>query len=182
MAAARFWWLMKLLGHRRVAVLDGGFARWTALGLPVDADDSMYPRGTYQAGFDTSMIASTEEVARRSSSNEGCLIDARAPERFRGEVEPLDPVAGHIPGALNRPYSENIADGRMRAPEILCSEFSALIAGTDPADVVLGCGSGVTACHNLLAMEYAGLHGARIFAASWSGWVSDRSRQVAKGR
>jgi len=181
MAAARFWWLMKLLGHRRVAVLDGGFSRWTALGLPVDAGDSRYPRGAYQASFDAAMIAGADEVARRSGSSEGCLIDARAPERFRGEVEPLDPVAGHLPGAVNRPYSDNFADGRMRAPEILRSEFDALIAGTDPSNVVLSCGSGVTACHNLLAMEYAGLHGARIYAGSWSGWVSDRSRPVATG-
>jgi thiosulfate/3-mercaptopyruvate sulfurtransferase len=128
------------------------------------------------------MIASTEEVARRSSSNEGCLIDARAPERFRGEVEPLDPVAGHIPGALDRPYSENLADGRMRAPEVLRSEFSALIGADLPCDVVLNCGSGVTACQNLLAMEHAGLHGARIYAGSWSAWVSDPSRPVATGR
>jgi len=179
MAAARFWWLMKLLGHERVAVLDGGFARWTGLGLPVNAGDSTYARGTYQANFDASMIASTDEVVRRSSSNAGCLIDARAPERFRGEVEPLDPVAGHIPGALNRPYSENLVDGRMRPPEALRNEFSALIGATKPTDVVLNCGSGVTACQNLLAMEHAGLRGARIYAASWSGWVSDRSRPVA---
>jgi len=181
MAAARFWWLMKLLGHERVAVLDGGFTRWANLGLPVDADDSSCPRGTYHASFDAGMIAGTDEVAHRSSSGDGRLIDARAPERFRGEVEPLDPVAGHIPGSANRPYPDNFADGRMRAPEILRSEFSALIAGTDPANVVLSCGSGVTACHNLLAMEYAGLQGARIYAASWSGWVSDRSRPVATG-
>ncbi len=181
MAAARFWWLMKLLGHQRVAVLDGGFARWTALGFPVDADDCAYPRGTYRANFDTSMIASTAEVARRSSSSDGCLIDARAPERFRGEVEPLDPVAGHIPGASNRPYTENLADGRMRAPEALRDEFSALIGATLPRDVVLSCGSGVTACHNLLAMEHAGLHGARIYTGSWSGWVSDPVRPVGKG-
>jgi thiosulfate/3-mercaptopyruvate sulfurtransferase len=139
-------------------------------------------RGNYHAQYDSSRIASADEVAQRLGQPAGWLIDARAPERFRGEVEPLDRVAGHIPGAVNRPYPENFAEGRMRAPELLRREFSASIAGTDPRDVVLSCGSGVTACHNLLAMEHAGLHGARIYAGSWSGWISDPSRPVATGR
>ena len=181
MAAARFWWLMKLLGHERVAVLDGGFARWTALGLPVDSLAPSPARGSYHAQYDTSKIASTDEVARRLDQPAGWLLDARAPERFRGEVEPLDRVAGHIPGAVNRPFPENFADGRMRSPEVLRREFDMLIADTDPADVVLSCGSGVTACHNLLAMEHAGLRGPRIYAGSWSGWVSDPSRPLAMG-
>lgn len=182
MAAARFWWLLKLLGHRRVAVLDGGFARWISLGLPVDAKLPSQERGHYRADFDANGIVGTAEIAKRLGEPGGWLLDARAPERFRGEVEPLDPVAGHIPGATNRPYSENLADGRMRPPEILRSEFAALSAGREPGDVVLSCGSGVTACHNLLAMEHAGLRGARVYAGSYSAWVSDPSRPVATGR
>ena len=181
MAAARFWWLMKLLGHERVAVLDGGFARWSELQLPVDADVPTVARGHYRAAFRAAMVASADEVAARIGEPAGWLLDARAPERFRGDVEPLDRVAGHIPGALNRPYSENMAEGRFRPSAQLRREFAELLHGRDPAGVILNCGSGVTACHNLLAMEHAGLHGARIYAGSWSGWISDPARAVALG-
>lgn len=179
MAAARFWWLMKLLGHQRIAVLDGGFARWTALGLPVETIPPAITPGRYRAGFDESKIARTEEIQQRLGELPGWLLDARAAERFRGEVEPIDRVAGHIPGALNRPFSVNLEAGHFRAPEVLRGEFSALLGAHAPSDVVLSCGSGVTACHNLLAMEHAGLLGARIYAGSWSGWISDPSRPIA---
>lgn len=179
MAAARFWWLMKLLGHRQVAVLDGGFARWTALGLPIETQTPTPARTAYRASYDTSAIATADEVMRRLGEPAGWLLDARAPERFRGDVEPLDPVAGHIPGAVNRPYADNLQDDCFRPAEILRNEFSALLAGCSPGDVLLSCGSGVTACHNLLAMEHAGLHGARIYTGSWSGWISDPTRPVA---
>lgn len=183
MAAARFWWLLRLLGHRRVAVLDGGFARWRGLGLPVtDVAEPMAPAADgFAPRFDSAAIASDEEVARRLGEAPGWLLDARAPERFRGEVEPLDRVAGHIPGARNRPYSANMADGRFRPAADLRAVFVALIGEREPAQVVLNCGSGVTACQNLLAMEHAGLGGARIYAGSWSGWISDPSRPVASG-
>lgn len=181
MAAARLWWLLRLLGHRRVAVLDGGFARWTALGLPVETRASPPRQGHYRAKFDSHQIADANEVAARLHQTPGWLLDARAPERFKGSVEPLDRVAGHIPGARNRPYSQNLAGGLFDSPENLRAHFSALLQGTDPSRVVLSCGSGVTACHNLLAMEHAGLHGARIYAGSWSGWVSDPERPVATG-
>lgn len=181
MAAARLWWLLKLLGHERVAVLDGGFARWIALGLPLETQAPPPLHGRYHASYDTTRIVGADEVAKRLGEPAGWLLDARAAERFRGEVEPLDRVAGHIPGALNRPYSENIADGRYRPAETLCREFSALLGGREPREVVLNCGSGVTACHNLLAMEHAGLHGARVYAGSWSGWISDPARPVATG-
>ena len=181
MAAARFWWLLTLLGHQRVAVLDGGYARWTALGLPVTAQVTTPARGHYDASFDARVIVSTDQVSGALASGSICLLDARAGERFRGEVEPLDRAAGHIPGARNRPYSENMADGRFRSAGELNAAFTAVTGNRDPSQVVLSCGSGVTACHNLLAMEHAGLHGARIYAASWSGWVSDASRPVATG-
>lgn len=181
MAAARFWWLLRLLGHRRVAVLDGGFARWKSLQLPLEATTPAIAPGAYRASFDASMIADADEVARRLHEAPGWLLDARAPERFRGEVEPLDRVAGHIPGARNRPYSENMRDGCLRPAAELRAQFDSLLQGREPAEVVLNCGSGVTACHNLLAMEHAGLHGARLYAGSWSGWISDPSRPVATG-
>ena len=179
MAAARFWWMLRLLGHRWVTVLDGGFARWMELQLPVTRDVPPVVPGRYQAKFDAHQIATAEDVAQRLGESPGWLIDARTAERFRGEVEPLDRVAGHIPGAVNRPYSQNISDGRFHSPNVLHREFSALLAGRSPAEVLLNCGSGVTACHNLLAMEHAGLHGARIYAGSWSGWISDPSRPIA---
>lgn len=181
MAAARFWWLLKLWGHDQVAVLDGGFARWTALGLPVDANPTRVAPSSYPGDFDASRIARTDEVERRLGKGEAILLDARAPERFRGEVEPLDRVAGHVPGSRNRPYAENLVDGRFRSPDALRAEFLALTDGRDPGEVLLSCGSGVTACHNLLAMEYAGLQGARVYAESWSGWISDPARPVATG-
>lgn len=185
LAAARFWWLLKLLGHDAVAVLDGGIARWQALGLPLDtappAAPGAAPAAPYPGRFDRRRIAGNDEVAARLHEAPGWLLDARAPERFRGQVEPLDPVAGHIPGARNRPFAANLVDGRLRPAAELRGEFLALLAGRAPGDVVLGCGSGVTACHNLLAMEHAGLHGARIHAPSWSGWVADPARPVATG-
>jgi thiosulfate/3-mercaptopyruvate sulfurtransferase len=181
MAAARFWWLLRLLGHQRVAVLDGGFARWQQLGLPLETVAPEVFPGQYDGQFDLRQIATAEEVLRRQGEAPGWLLDARAPERFRGEVEPLDRRAGHIPGALNRPYAQNLELGRMRPAEALREEFGRLLGQHTPDEVLLQCGSGVTACHNLLAMEHAGLHGARIYAGSWSGWVSDPARPVATG-
>jgi thiosulfate/3-mercaptopyruvate sulfurtransferase len=183
MAAARFWWLLKLLGHERVAVLDGGYAHWTKLGLPVTAEVAPIASSSsrFEPRFDDSMIASDEEVAARLDETPGWIIDARAGERFRGEVEPLDRVAGHIPGARNRPYAANLRDGVYLSPEELRAAFAPLL-GTRPASqVLLNCGSGVTACVNLLAMEHAGLRGARIHAGSWSGWISDPSRPIEPG-
>jgi thiosulfate/3-mercaptopyruvate sulfurtransferase len=181
MAAARLWWLLGLVGHRRVAVLDGGVAYWQALGLPMESAGPAIVPGHYDARFDLTRVATADEVAARLGEPPGWLLDARAPERFRGEVEPLDPVAGHIPGAVNRPYAQNVAEGRLRPPAELRREFTALASGRGPEAMVLSCGSGVTACHNLLAMAHAGLPGARVYAGSWSGWVSDRSRPVAVG-
>ncbi|MBW8373776.1 sulfurtransferase [Stenotrophomonas sp.] len=182
MAAARLWWLLRLIGHAQVRVLDGGFAAWQAAGLPVTAAlPQVTPLPPYPGQFDRRQIASVEEVQARLKHAPGWLIDARAGERFRGEVEPLDPVAGHVPGAVNRPFALNVHDGRLRPAEDLRAALQPLLGTHAPDEVVLMCGSGVTACHLLLAMEAAGLDGARIYADSWSGWVSDPSRPVTTG-
>ena len=182
MAAARLWWLLRLIGHAQVRVLDGGFAAWQAAGLPVTAAlPQVTPLPPYPGQFDRRQIASVEEVQARLKHAPGWLIDARAGERFRGEAEPLDPVAGHVPGAVNRPFALNVHDGRLRPAEDLRAALQPLLGTHAPDEVVLMCGSGVTACHLLLAMEAAGLDGARIYADSWSGWVSDPSRPVATG-
>jgi len=182
MAAARLWWLLRLIGHARVAVLDGGLAAWQAAGLPLT---TALPQVTalppYPGRFDPRQIASAEEVQARLKHAPGWLLDARAGERFRGEVEPLDPVAGHVPGAVNRPFALNVHDGRLRPAADLRAALQPLLGSHAPEQVVLMCGSGVTACHLLLALEVAGLSGARIYADSWSGWVDDSSRPVATG-
>ena len=177
---ARLWCLLRTLGHEKVAVLDGGWARWTALGLPVSSSPYQDRTGRYEADFDRSRLLSADQVEQHLF-NGGLLLDARAPARFRGEEEPIDRVAGHVPGAINRPFATNLADGRFKSPMQLADEYRALLDGRDPASTVIMCGSGVTACHLLLAMEYAGLPGAQVYAGSWSGWIADPARPVASG-
>lgn len=185
MAAARLWFLLRLLGHERVAVLDGGFARWGAQGLPTSSTPTRLPAARYRGQFDSSRLLDCEQVQQRLSSGRSpppWLIDARSAERFSGEVEMIDRLPGHIPGAINRPYTENLtADGRMRSPSELASAFRSLTDGRDPSEFAVMCGSGVTACHHLLAMERAGLTSAKLFEGSWSGWISDHSRPIATG-
>lgn len=179
--AARLWWLLRRLGHRDVAVLDGGLARWSALGLPSDdAVPAVLPT-TYRGAFDHDGLLDAAEIPARLAAGD-LLIDARAAERFRGEVEPIDRVAGHVPGAVNRAYALNLEDGRFKPARVLADEFTALLAGHTPDAVITMCGSGVTACHHLLAMAHAGLSGARLFTGSWSGWIEDTGRPVATGR
>lgn len=179
LAAARLWWLLRLAGVRDVAVLDGGYAAWRAAGQPVETDMPRRSPTTVQLDYDAGQVlldhASLQAPGR-------VLLDARAAPRYRGEVEPLDRAAGHVPGARNRPFSDNLAaDGRFKPPAQLREEFGAVLAGNAPESVVHMCGSGVTACHNLLAMEHAGLAGSRLYAPSWSGWVSDPARPVETG-
>jgi thiosulfate/3-mercaptopyruvate sulfurtransferase len=182
MAAARLWWMLKLLGHARVAVLDGGIAAWRARGLPETHEASAHaPVAAYPARFDTGRIVTSDQVLQRLDEDSGWLVDARAAERFRGDVEPIDAIAGHVPGAINRPFALNLREGHFKPADELREELSALLGDRHPADTVLMCGSGVTACHLLLAFEHAGLHGARVYAGSWSGWISDPSRPVARG-
>lgn len=181
MAAARLWWLLRLIGHRRVAVLDGGLAAWQAAGQPVVADETQVQAlPPYPGHFDLTQVAAADEIVARLAQAPGWLIDARAGERYRGEVEPLDRVAGHVPGALNRPFALNLRDGRFRPAAELRAELEPLLGAHAPGEAVMMCGSGVTACHLLLAFEIAGLPGARVFADSWSGWSSDPERPVAR--
>ena len=180
LAAARLWWLLRLVGIQ-AAVLDGGYAAWLATGLPTESGE-MAPRvaGELSLHYDESQVVLDHAAVADGAS--GQLLDARAAPRYRGEVEPLDRVGGHVPGALNRPFADNLdSKGRFKPAAQLRDEFSAVLGSMAPAQVVHMCGSGVTACHNLLAMEYAGLPGSRLYAPSWSGWVSDASRPVATG-
>lgn len=179
--AARLWWMLRWLGHRDVAVLDGGFARWVAEGRPVsNAIPQARPAPFEAAPGDRPVPA--EEVEAHLGQPDQLVLDARSPERFRGENETLDPVGGHIPGAVNRFFMANLGeDGRFKPAARLRDEFSAALGDADPRAVVHQCGSGVTACHNLLAMEVAGLAGSRLYPGSWSEWCADPARPVAKG-
>ncbi len=180
MIAGRLWWLLRWLGHERVAVLDGGIDQWVKEGHPLAKESPQAMPATYEVAL-SDWVVSCNEVLANIETNELCVIDARAPDRFRGENETLDPVAGHIPGARNRFFRDNLdADGLFRSAAELQREFLALLAGVDAAQTVMQCGSGVTACHNLLAMEIAGLHGAKLYAGSWSEWCSDPARPVAR--
>ena len=182
MYAARAWWLLRWLGHERVAVLDGGLAAWRAAGLPlVTAVPAASPR-TFIARPAAERHVSADEVAALLARRACLLLDARAAERFEGKVEPLDPQAGHVPGARNHPYLRNLgADGRFLLPEQLRALFLPLLAGRPSSELVSMCGSGVSACHTLLALEIAGLGGARLYPGSWSEWCRDPGRPVAVG-
>jgi thiosulfate/3-mercaptopyruvate sulfurtransferase len=178
--AARLWFLLRALGHVDVAVLDGGFARWKALGLPVESRLPSPSPAAYEAAFDLDRLLDAGQVQERLAAGD-VLLDARAGARFRGEVEPLDVAAGHVPGARSRPYADDLADGRFKPAGDLWREFLELMDGRDPSRTIAMCGSGVTACHLLLAMEHAGLDGAKLFTGSWSGWISDPTRPIATG-
>jgi thiosulfate/3-mercaptopyruvate sulfurtransferase len=180
LAAARLWWLLRVADHKHASVLDGGLAAWRAAGLPLESGAEPVRNAHIEAKLDRHEVVFTEELEKRRLEGTMMLIDARAAPRYRGEVETIDKKAGHVPGAINRPFSDNLdANGRFKSPEHLRGEFYALIGVFQPWQVVHMCGSGVTACHNLLAMEAAGMMGSRVFAPSWSGWISDPAHAVA---
>lgn len=180
MVAARLWWMLRWLGHAQVAVLDGGLPAWTAQGGALSSTVTAPQAAHFEPG--PTLVDWLDADALQASLGQVLLIDARAPERFRGEVEPLDAQAGHIPGASNRLFKNNLqADGRFKSAELLRAEFAALLGPRQAAQVVHQCGSGVTACHNLLAMQHAGLAGSRLYPGSWSEWSADPKRPVAKG-
>ncbi|WP_027016662.1 sulfurtransferase [Comamonas composti] len=180
---ARLWWMLQWAGHAHVAVLDGGLQAWQAAGQPLaQGEESTHFASNFELGQPLQQLVSAAQVLEDLGRPAQTVIDARAPARYRGEVEPLDPVAGHIPGALNRPFSENIAlDGRFKPAALLRAEFEQLLAERAPASVVHQCGSGVSALPNLLAMRIAGLPATRLFAGSWSEWCSDPKRPVERG-
>jgi thiosulfate/3-mercaptopyruvate sulfurtransferase len=178
--AARLWWMLRWLGHDAAAVLDGGWDSWTRVGLPVTRDSPAVKPVRFETRIRAGATITSGQIAAHIGVSPPLLIDARSPDRYRGENETLDPVAGHIPGALNRFFKLNLGDdGRFKPAAELRREFSSSLGKVAASDVVHYCGSGVTACHNLLAMEIAGLTGSRLYPGSWSEWVSDRSRPVA---
>lgn len=180
MFAARLWWLLRWLGHEAVAVLDGGMAAWQAAGRPLTGEVPVKPGGSFTVRAPFVPTVTVGEVMENLERGEKIVIDARAADRFRGENETIDPVGGHIPGAKNRFFKDNLqADGRFKDAAQLRAEFGALLG--DPKQAIMQCGSGVTACHNLLALEVAGMPGAALYPGSWSEWVGDGSRPVAKG-
>ena len=180
MYAARLWWLLRWLGHEAAAVLDGGLPAWQAIGQPVVTEVVSKPRGAIEARAPFVPTVTVAEVLENIESARRTVVDARAADRFRGENETIDPVGGHIPGARNRFFKDNLqGDGRFKAAAQLREEFGAVIE--DPSNAIMQCGSGVTACHNLLALEVAGLKGAALYPGSWSEWSADPSRPVATG-
>ena len=175
--AARLWWMLRWVGHSQVAVLDGGLAKWLAEGRPATDDVPSFPPTRYATARAPVGAVDVEQVEKQRG--DVVLIDARAPARYRGDQEPIDPVAGHIPGATNRFNAENVsAEGTFKRPEELKREFASILGNRSASEAVHYCGSGVAACHNLLAMEIAGLPGGKLYAGSWSEWSADPDRPV----
>jgi len=173
--AARLWWMLRWIGHDNAAVLDGGFARWTREGRPVAADVPVFTAFNYPIKVRRDLAADVRTV--ESTLGKSLLLDARAPARYRGEQEPIDPVAGRIAGAKNRFNMDNLApDGTFKRSSELKQDFQTILQGRSPSEVIHYCGSGVAACHNLLAMEIAGLKGGKLYAGSWSEWARDPGR------
>ncbi|HZR01700.1 MAG TPA: sulfurtransferase [Burkholderiales bacterium] len=181
-SATRLWWMLRFwLGHERTAVLDGGWEAWNAASLPVTKELPTIRVSKFRANPHPASVDAAFVLSHLNDSNM-LVLDARSGERYRGEVEPIDPVAGHIPGAKNRFYKLNLdAQGRFKAPAMLREEFNVLLAGKPVERVVHQCGSGVSACHNILAMEVAGLSGSRLYPGSWSEWCADPSRPIERG-
>ncbi len=184
--AARAWWLLRWMGHSKVALLDGGWQAWIGAGGPTSTEESSYAPGGFTAGPALQTVSNLEDVMSISHeavpSARRVIVDARASDRYEGRNESIDPVAGHIPGALNRPWKQNLGEaGRFKSPAQLRQEFSALLGGRAARDVTMQCGSGVTACHNLLALHVAGLDGASLYPGSWSQWICDPARPISTG-
>lgn len=180
--ASRLWWSLKYLGHDAVALLDGGWAKWIREGRPVKSGDEARRPAVFDAAPRAGMRLGVEDVMARGADKRTLLVDARGPDRFEGRSETIDPVAGHIPGAVNHFYKWNVTDeGTMLPPDALREQFAALLGGRRPEDVVMYCGSGVSACHNLLAMAHAGLPGTSLYPGSWSEWSSDPARPIETG-
>ncbi|QBJ77662.1 MULTISPECIES: sulfurtransferase [Aquitalea] len=181
MYAARAWMLLRWLGHAAVAVLDGGIQAWQQAGATLETDKKRHMPRRFPVKASLIETVDADQVLANLEEQDFVVVDARSPERFRGEGETMDPVGGHIPGARNRFFQHNLdGNGRFKDPATLRSEWEAVLAGISPEEIVHQCGSGVTACHNLLAMEHAGLTGSRLYPGSWSEWCSDPERPVAR--
>jgi len=177
--ASRLWWMLRWVGHEQARVLDGGLAKWQREGRPVTAELPRFEPGTYPGKAKASMHASLAVVEKKLKR--AALIDARAPARYRGESEPIDPVAGRIPGARNRFNNDNLTpEGVFKTPELLRSDFEKILSDRNAGEVINYCGSGVAACHNALAMEIAGLTGSRVYIGSWSEWSTDPARPISR--
>ena len=180
--ASRFWWSLRYLGHDAVALLDGGWAKWVREGRPTRSGDESRPPASFTASPRPRMRVAIDDVLATLDQPAALLVDARGPDRVEGQNEPIDRVAGHIPGAANHFYKWNLGDdGTMLPPEQLRERFTSVLGGHAPEQTIIYCGSGVSACHNLLAMEHAGLSGARLYPGSWSEWSTDPSRPVETG-
>lgn len=181
--AVRLWWLLRWLGHPGVALLDGGYPKWVREHRPTTHEIcAVECKGACASLPERSQYVDADAVARAMTDSDKLILDARPDRRFSGEYEPLDPVAGHVPGAVNWMFDENLdLDGTFMPPEALRENYQALLKGRDPSDVIHMCGSGVTACHNILAMEVAGLSGSKLYVGSWSEWITDPSRPIATG-
>jgi thiosulfate/3-mercaptopyruvate sulfurtransferase len=180
--AGRLWWSLRYLGHEAVALLDGGWAKWIREGRPTRSGDEARARRTFVAKPRREMAVTIDDLIPRTQADDTLLVDARGPDRFEGQTEPIDRVAGHIPGAINHFYRWNLAeDGTLLPPDQLRAKYAALLGDRTPEQAIVYCGSGVSACHNLLAMAHAGLHGSRLYVGSWSEWSRDPSRPVETG-
>ncbi|HEV7716274.1 MAG TPA: sulfurtransferase [Steroidobacteraceae bacterium] len=180
--AARAWWLLRWLGHTSVAVLDGGFAAWQEAGLPVSREAGARTPRRFVAHTSDGAAVTTAQLQQALASEAVALVDARGADRFAGENETIDPIAGHVPGASNRPFGKNVdSRGRFLPAAELRRQWDEVLGARPPAELVAMCGSGVSACHNLLALEIAGLPGARLYPGSWSEWIRDPARPVARG-
>ncbi|MHB8089675.1 MAG: sulfurtransferase [Anaerolineaceae bacterium] len=180
--AGRLWWQLKFYGHDKVALLNGGLPKWLSEGRDTTEGVESNPVGDFTGTPDNNMMVTTDEVKAMLGSKVNAIIDARAPERFRGEVEPIDTVAGRIPGAVNRFYNDNLDKNGLFLPaESLKTAFATLLNGFRPQEAVAYCGSGTTACHNLIAMAYAGLPLPRLYVGSWSEWIRDAKNPVGLG-
>lgn len=178
--AGRLWWLLRWMGHQAVAVLDGGWQAWQQQQGTLSPDPpKILAEGNFQPQLQSGFTVTALDL--RQANSPWQLVDARAAERFRGEMEPIDPIAGHIPGALNRPLTDNLQNGYFKSAGQLRAEWEQVLQGCNLAQIVHMCGSGVTACHNQLAMEVAGLSGTRLYPGSWSEWIRDPQRPIAKG-
>ena len=182
MFASRLWWLLRYMGHDAVAVLDGGWTKWVREGRPTRSGEETIARGTFTGKPREEMRLTVSDVAAQVADHSALLVDARSPDRFEGRNEPIDRVPGHVPGAVNHYYRQNMTpEGEMLPADVLREQFTRVLGDRPPDQTVMYCGSGVSACQNLLALEHAGIAGVRLYVGSWSEWSSDPNRPVQTG-